>query len=809
MNDRPAVLLVDDEPANLLALTATLGDLGADLVAVRSGAEALQNLLARDFALIVLDVRMPIMDGFETAELIRSRERSARTPIVFVTGQDPTGEASFRGYEVGAVDYVMKPVDPRTIRSKANVFLDLWRTTQEVRRQAELLRQAEAREHARQLEEAQRAARARAEAERRRIAEQMARVLDAVPLAVYAASPDGEIAHSMTPNVERVTGFPASAFLGSPDFWSSRLHPDDRERALATMKAGIPNGGWRMEYRWQCADGSWRWFLDQAGVTRDAEGKAVEIVGTFQDIDAEKQAEMRLREAHVELQASLRERELEEERLLVTLRCIADGVIATDTGGRVRLVSRAGEGLTGWGQEDAAGAAIARVFQLRDEASGEVHAIDAAVATEGSGILVSRDGTERLVLFHAAPIATGEGDPLGMVLVFRDITEKRRHEEEMFKASKLESLGVLAGGIAHDFNNLLTGITASVSVAMLMEQRGKPVRERLVAAQTACDRARRLTQQLLTFARGGSPVKQRLDVGSLVQESAAFALQGSRSRLDVRVAPGVRVVEADPGQIAQVIHNLVINADQAMPDGGVVEVNVGMRAHEDGRPRVEITVSDSGTGIPPEIRTRIFDPFFTTKSKGTGLGLATVYSIMQRHGGHVEVKSKPGLGSTFTLLLPAEPEPVPVATDTAPLEPLGGTGRVLVMDDEAQIRDIAGEALGLLGYEWVTAPDGEAAIRAYEEAMRGGCPFDAVIMDLTVPGGMGGKEAIRRLRAIDPKVRALVSSGYSQDPVVSSPRDYGFDGVINKPWNLEDLDAALRRLMFAAAAPSPRAPAAG
>ncbi|MFZ5475527.1 MAG: response regulator [Myxococcota bacterium] len=795
MSVRPAVLLVDDEPANLVALEVSLASLDAELVFARSGAEALERLFGRDYALIVLDVRMPIMDGFETAEIIRTRERSARTPILFVTGHDPGGEASFRGYEVGAVDYVTKPYDPRTLRSKVAVFLDLWRTTQEVRRQAELLRQAEAREHARQLAEAQTAERARAEADRRRTEAQMARVLDAVPLAVYSATGDGLLATSISPNVERITGFPPSAFLGSTGFWSSRIHPDDRERALATLTRGAEGDGWRMEYRWQCADGSWRWFLDQAAVARDAVGRTTEILGTFQDVHAEKQAEVQLREAHEELQASLRERVLEEERLLVTLRCIADGVLAADTAGRVRQVNRVAEEWTGWRQEDAVGKPLGSVFTLHDEETGEPRRLDGG-PTEGVGLLQAKDGAERIVAYRAAPIAPGDGEALGLVLVFRDITEKRRHEEEMLKASKLESLGVLAGGIAHDFNNLLTGITASVSLAIVLEQRGRPVRERLATAQSACDRARRLTQQLLTFARGGSPVKQRIDVATVVREAAAFALQGSRSRLEIDVQPGVRAMEADPGQIAQVLHNLVINADQAMPEGGVVRVRVANRCER----QVEVSVSDTGQGVPSEIRTRIFDPFFTTKPKGTGLGLATVYSIVQRHGGVIELRSRPGEGATFTVVLPAEAEAIVPAPQPPRREVRGGVGRVLVMDDEPHIREVASEALSLLGYHVATFPDGETAVRAYGDALRSGTPFDAVIMDLTVPGGMGGRDAIRHIRSLDPAARALVSSGYSTDPVVANPREYGFDGVIAKPWTLDDLDATLRRLL-----PGPRA----
>jgi PAS domain S-box-containing protein len=380
------------------------------------------------------------------------------------------------------------------------------------------------------------------------------------------------------------------------------------------------------------------------------------------------------------------------------------------------------------------------------------------------------------------------------LILANDITEQKRQEESMVRSQKLESLGVLAGGLAHDFNNLLTAIIGNIALAKLDAPPGESVSRYLEFAEAATSRAQSLTQQLLTFARGGSPFKKVLSAKNLIVDSAGFATRGSKSRCEFKIAPDLRAIEADEGQLGQVINNLVMNAEQAMPEGGTVTVSAENVTLAKDNPLlikpgdyVKISVADQGIGIPEDNIKKIFEPYFTTKDNGIGLGLATCYSIINNHNGHITVESTPGAGTTFSIYLPASPvQDVPPAPDTGHA-PLRGTGKILVMDDEDIVRDVLHRSLTHLGYTVVSARDGNETIALYEQALKSSKSFDAVIMDLTIPGGMGGKETLTKLRQIDPQVKAIVSSGYSDDPIMASFKDYGFCGVVSKPYTLKAL----------------------
>ncbi|MFB3146731.1 MAG: ATP-binding protein, partial [Nitrospirales bacterium] len=388
----------------------------------------------------------------------------------------------------------------------------------------------------------------------------------------------------------------------------------------------------------------------------------------------------------------------------------------------------------------------------------------------------------------------------------RDITERRRMDEERVRATKLESIGILAGGIAHDFNNILTAVFANIGLAkMLSVKEGASLNpaivERLTAAEKACLRARDLTKQLLTFAKGGTPVKNRASVARFITETAGFALRGSNVRCDLTLPDHLWSVEVDEGQMSQVIQNLIINADHAMPDGGVIQIKAENIAVDSwhGLPiksgqYVKVSIQDQGSGIPPENLSKIFDPYYTTKQKGNGLGLATTYSIIKRHEGHITVQSEPGIGTNFVFYVPAveKGEPEIVVEESRVMQ---GSGRLLVMEDEEDIRDILGTMLVHLGYEVDFATDGSVAIELYRQAQEAGKPFTATILDLTIPGGVGGREAIQHLKALDQNVVALVSSGYSNDPVIATPEQFGFKGMVAKPYNLSDLGKALDRAL--------------
>lgn len=507
----------------------------------------------------------------------------------------------------------------------------------------------------------------------------------------------------------------------------------------------------------------------------------------------------------------------EKERLTVTLRSIGDGVIVTDADGKIILMNKVAEELTKWTEAEALGRPLTEVLHLVNEKTRseienpltKVFTLGEVVDLPEEALLVARDATEYVITDSAAPIRDKNSKIIGAVLVFRDITEKRKLEEEVLKVKKLESLGILAGGIAHDFNNLLTGIIGNLSLARLSlaSKDYAELDEILTSAEKAALRTKDLTQQLLTFARGGVPIKKTTDLRGLIKETAIFALRGSRSKCQFSIPDDLWSVDVDVGQFHQVINNIIINADQAMPEGGTIIVScenvvLGKDAPVPLVPGkyVKIAIKDSGVGIAPEHLPKIFDPYFTTKQKGCGLGLATSYSIIKRHGGYISAESTLGKGSTFYIYLPASAHQLKSETEqikTSEEKSLFIKGRALLMDDDEIVRRVARNILSSLGLEVEVVNDGEAAIHRYQQAKMEDKPFDVVILDLTVPGGMGGKETLQKLKEIDPAVKAIVSSGYSTDPVMSNYKDYGFIDVVPKPYRLRELREALIKALKA------------
>jgi PAS domain S-box-containing protein len=500
----------------------------------------------------------------------------------------------------------------------------------------------------------------------------------------------------------------------------------------------------------------------------------------------------------------------ERERLSVTLRAMAEGVITTDTEGLVQFMNDAAGELTGWSPDVAVGRAFEQVCVLATEGV-ERHPqipVTAALAQDqpidlpAQTALRPRTGSTRRVEGRCAPMHDVTGRAIGAVLVLRDVTDRSRLELELLRASKMESIGVLAGGIAHDFNNLLAVVMGNLTLALLDERVPPRAVKWLRDAERGTLRARELTQQLLTFAKGGEPVRAAVSLAEVVKEAAEFGLHGAAARCEFEFAPDLKPADVDKGQIGQVVQNLVINAVQAMPGGGVIKINLrndrvsaGVTPLPAGE-YVHLEISDSGRGIPQEYLGRIFEPFFTTKEYGTGLGLATVYSVIRKHSGHVTVESAVGQGTKFRIWLPpARATPVGAPSPNGRIERLAG--RVLFMDDEAPIRAMTKELLERLGLEPTMACDGTEAVREYAVAHASGRPFHAVVMDLTVPGAMGGAEAMREILKIDPEARGIVSSGYSSDPVMANFRAHGFRGMVPKPYRVNEFARTLRDVIDA------------
>lgn len=409
---------------------------------------------------------------------------------------------------------------------------------------------------------------------------------------------------------------------------------------------------------------------------------------------------------------------------------------------------------------------------------------------------VCKDGSVKDV--HFRPVTMSNGAQL---ISYEDITTRRRMEEEIQRAHNLESLGILAGGIAHDFNNVLTGVMGNLGLLERLLDKDSMEHEVALDAQQAASKTKRLTEQLMTFATGGAPAKEVSSIEKLVRETTRLSLHGANTKPVFQFTKGLLCVEIDPGQIGQVIQNLVLNADQAMPNGGTLKISgENVEVGGDGAipvkrgTYVRVSIEDEGIGIPENILGQVFDPYFSTKETGHGLGLAICYSIVQRHDGHMTVVSEQGVGSTFMLYLPASQEQV--ATTVEQKRGISvGTGSILLMDDEETIHRMVGRTLRVLGYEVESVYDGHEALTRYGDALEADRPFDVVIMDLTVPGGMGGKEAIGRLLEMDSRARVLVSSGYANDPVMADYAGHGFSGRVGKPVDVDELAATVSRVL--------------
>jgi two-component system, cell cycle sensor histidine kinase and response regulator CckA len=471
----------------------------------------------------------------------------------------------------------------------------------------------------------------------------------------------------------------------------------------------------------------------------------------------------------------------------------------------------------GYGAEEITGLDLRRLhFQEapEEEFEGIWNRIRSGEEWRGEGVNRKKNGE----LFHEAvsiaPILDGEGEISHFVTIREDISSKKRSQQEMDRAQKLESLGTLAGGIAHDFNNILTGVLGNVSFALASISDVHRLRRHLQEAEKATLRAADLTRELLTFSRGGLPVKKKVSLRRLVEESASIVLRGGNVVREISIPESVDAVEVDEGQMRQAFNNILMNAVQAMPGGGRVTIsarNVTLGGdNELGLEQgsfLRIAFADQGYGVAENIRGRIFDPYFTTKGGCSGLGLASAHSIIANHRGHIAVDSSPGSGATFICHLPSSGTPLAEAEEvirpTLPQRAPQLGAAVLIMDDEASIRNVAEKMLRCLGYQPTTCSNGVDAIALYSRGTSAGKPYLAVIMDLTVVGGMGGKEAAQHILAIDPAARLVVSSGYSDDPVLADHRRYGFCAVLPKPYKVADL-AEVMSQVGGAVAPAPR-----
>ncbi len=489
-----------------------------------------------------------------------------------------------------------------------------------------------------------------------------------------------------------------------------------------------------------------------------------------------------------------------EERFRILFETSEVGMVLTDLERRIHRVNTAFCRFVGRSEKDLLGTDARSFLHPGDRPGFETVAV--AAGARSSRELRFERPSGQLVWGYVTVSALSDGDGAVHSLfgVVHDVSEGKRHEQALMRLAKLESLGVLAGGIAHDFNNILAVIMGSVTLAAELPDVGPRPRELLAEAEAACERARDLAKQLVTFAKGGAPRKRTGSVGDVVREAVGFSSRGSNVAVELALPDEPALAEFDAGQLHQVVHNLILNAQQAMPDGGTVRVEVSQVTLDGGSAiplppgrHVRIRVTDHGVGILATHLDRIFDPYFSTKKTGSGLGLATAHSIVTRHGGHIAVSSTPGWGTTFEVYLPASTLSVAEVHSPAVsrVEP-GASARVLVMDDDQAVREIAAHILRTKGHEVDLTSDGDEAIAAYLDAVSANRPYGVVLLDLTIRGGLGGIETLGRLRAVDPKVKAIVMTGYSPDEGNSPLLESGFLAALPKPFTAETLGAVVR-----------------
>jgi len=612
---------------------------------------------------------------------------------------------------------------------------------------------------------------------------------------VWRIIPDWSI-EFVSENVQKFLGYTAEDFISGRVLLPDITHPDDIPGLEAEHASYEQHGGQEFiqQYRLKTKSGEYRWFEDCTTVLVDEQGNVTHYQSIVMDITGRRQTEESLKE---------------NEAKFRTLFDLANDAIFLLDGDKVIDCNNKTLEMFGYTNEEMIGKTLYDFLPPlqpdgRDSREKAIEKINNAIYSEPQFFEwkhLRQDGTVfdaevSLSLFKFK-------DNVFTQSIVRDVTYRKRMEEELVKSKNLESIGTLAGGIAHDFNNLLMVIMGNISLAKLHLSPDSKAVERLSDAENASIAAKDLTQQLITFSRGGEPWKKVMAVVPVIKSTARFVLSGSRIKCKYFLSDNLHPVHADEVQLRQVVHNIINNARESMPAGGVITIRVDNVeiTQKDNIPLppgdyIKISIEDKGTGIKEEHLGKIFDPYFSTKGlgvqKGMGLGLSVSYSIIKKHAGYILLESTHGVGTTVHIYLPAyrkETEGID-AGRALPVK-----GRILVMDDVEEVRLVTSNMLIKLGYEVACAEDGREAVELYKQAVELNSPFDAAILDLTVQGGIGGKEALVELLSIDPHVKALIASGYTDDPIMDNFREAGFKGAVIKPYKMEELEEALNKLI--------------
>ncbi|MDQ8194873.1 response regulator [Coraliomargarita sp. SDUM461004] len=749
------ILLFEDNAAdaNLVAEYLDLSMLNFSITTVKRMADGVEKLKKKRYDIILLDLSLPDSQGIHTLRTIMAAADDE--VIIVLTGADDE-ELSLEALQVGAQDYLFKDrlngeVLRRSIRyaiERSNLLRSLEANTAEIQYRESLLRR------------------------------------------IFDANTDAMLILSCAYEIKFLNPAAGQLLEAQPNQLVGEIFPFEVKGGEIT-ELEIPDYNDLTR------------IVELAAVDLIWEGESALLV-ILRDITQRKQAEIGLKR--------------EKERLAITLDSITDAVIATDQAGHIERLNQEATRLLGISSNEALDRPLAEVLKVKHPKTGKIikdltsAMIDpglTGIATKLGLQLERADGNHLNVTLEMCEIRDEDGKQHGAITVLRDITWEKKKEKELFNAEKLNSISLLAGGIAHDFNNMLTAILGNISMVRIELDESHKHSLKLIAAEKAALQAKSLTQQLLTFSKGGAPILEVTTVSEMVEESAQFILRGSNVKCEVTMDPDLWPVDADKGQISQVVNNLIINADQAMPNGGNIHIRIrNLKVRPSEVPALSagnyvcIEVRDNGTGISPSNLKRIFDPYFTTKEHGNGLGLASSYSIIHTHKGTITADSSLGHGSIFRVYLPKSVQQIDEQTNrtiTTPAPPEEtihrGKGRILVMDDMEAMMMVAGEILTVLGYEVVYSTDGNEAITAYKAAKEANTPFDACVFDLTVPGGMGGEEAAKILLTYDPELIAIASSGYTTSDVMSNHKNSPFKAVVPKPYRIKEMSDALHSLL--------------
>ena len=768
------ILIIDDEQDILDTVSALLKAFIQDceVLTANSGTSGIEKAKQYRPDTILLDVTMPKMDGFQVCQVLKKEQDTKNIPVIILTGVHTDSKSRIKGLEIGADTFLSKPIKEGELVAHVKAMLRIKRAEDELKKEKELLNFL-VRQRTEELDKAKK---------------RYQQLYDFAPDLYFSVRPDGTV-FSVNKFGAEYLGYKIDDLVEKP-IWDT-FYKDDQKKVRNQLSEifnkKIINSDW--EFRQVRKDGSLIWVQEKTHLFLNEKGYAKELLIMCRDVTAQKQAEDAIRES--------------EQHYRTLFEQANDAILLENNKGNIIDFNLLALKALGYTRDELMNMKANDLVEpgnplfYDDKKYSELKLSEPTIFETQ---IVHKKGKKISVEVTVTPLSRKKNT--FCLLILRDLTERKKIEEEEQKSQKLESIGILAGGIAHDFNNRLSVILGNSQLARMTLKNQGNVDKYLNNIEKGAVLATTLTQQLLTFSRGGTPVKKIHSIKDILKESVELSLSGSKSSCSFHFADNLWAVEVDEGQLIQVINNLIINADQAMADGGRVEVIAENVPKQKKKPHISlspgdytrVSIVDHGIGIPPENLDKIFDPYFTTKQKGSGLGLAVAYSIIKKHNGILTAESKLGQGSKFIFYLPAIPE-YEMSEDECAERLYKGHGKVLVMDDEDSILSVIENFLTISGYEVELAKDGSEAVELYKNAKDKDESFQIVIMDLTIQGGMGGKETIRQLKEIDPAVKAIVSSGYSNDPIMANYKEYGFNGVIAKPYKMKELSLVLHNIL--------------